>query len=79
MTLERLQDILRECAGEEGGAEPFAATADQDFADLGYDSLALLEAQSRIEREYGMELSELDLSEVRTPRALVEFVNHASS
>ncbi|MFD0346149.1 acyl carrier protein [Kitasatospora aburaviensis] len=37
------------------------------FSDLGYDSLAVLETVSRIEREYGIRIPEDALSAVRTP------------
>lgn len=74
-TLDRLQDIMRECAGQDEAAQPFGQAPDELFADLGYDSIALLETQSRINRDYDIEISEDDLADLTTPRELVEFLN----
>jgi minimal PKS acyl carrier protein len=75
MTLRDLQDIMRECAGEDESAQSLEEAADETFADLGYDSLALMETQSRVKREYGVEFSEDDLADITTPREFVEFFN----
>jgi act minimal PKS acyl carrier protein len=45
------------------------------FADLGYDSLALLETGGRIEREHGIELADSTITDAETPRALIACVN----
>jgi act minimal PKS acyl carrier protein len=75
MTLHDLQDIMRECAGEDESAQSLEQAPDEDFVDLGYDSLALLETQARVKREYGVEFSEDDLADISTPREFVEFFN----
>ncbi|UOX84605.1 acyl carrier protein [Amycolatopsis sp. FBCC-B4732] len=72
-TLDDLMRILREGSGET--EEPAGDPAGVEFAELGYDSLALLETAGRIEREYGLTLDESALAEATTPRALVELVN----
>jgi act minimal PKS acyl carrier protein len=74
-TVRDLQDIMRECAGEDESAQPLEQAADETFANLGYDSIALLETQSRINRNYGVEISEDDLADLATPREMVEFLN----
>ncbi|MFD7061146.1 acyl carrier protein [Streptomyces sp. NPDC059906] len=68
-TLDDLTRILREGAGDNG-----EVTADLEFELLGYDSLALLETYTRIEREYGISLDEDALGAVRTPAQLIEVV-----
>lgn len=75
ITLRELQDIMRECAGEDESAQPLEQAADQSFDELGYDSLALLEALSWIKRDYGVDISEDDLTAIKTPQELVGFVN----
>jgi minimal PKS acyl carrier protein len=45
------------------------------FDELGYDSIALLETASRIQRSTGITIADVDLSVGGTPRALVELVN----
>ena len=72
-TLDDLMRILREGSGDT--EEPAGDPAGVEFADLGYDSLALLETSGRIEREYGISLDESALADATTPRALVELVN----
>lgn len=75
MTLRDLQEIMRECAGEDESSASLEDAADEAFIDLGYDSLALLETQSRVKREYGVAFSEDDLAHITTPREFVEFFN----
>ncbi|WP_328535162.1 acyl carrier protein [Streptomyces sp. NBC_00344] len=75
LTIADLTRILRECAGEDEGVDLDGNILDTLFADLGYDSLALLEASSSIEREAGVKLSDDAVSEARTPRLLLAAVN----
>jgi minimal PKS acyl carrier protein len=75
ITLTELQDILRECAGEDESAQPLEQTADQPFDQLGYDSLALLETHSRIECDFGIDLPEDEVGAIKTPASLVHYVN----
>jgi len=48
------------------------------LCDLGYDSLALLETVSRIEREYGVALDESAASADLTAAQLLATVNQAA-
>lgn len=73
-TITDLRRILVEAAGESEGADLDAATLDSDFVELGYESLALLETGSRIEREFGVELDDA-LLDSATPRILIDAVN----
>ncbi|MET9502706.1 acyl carrier protein [Streptomyces sp. NPDC006259] len=73
-TVEELFQIMRECAGEEETVE-LSDAAEQEFALLGYDSLALMEAISRVERGLGIDLPEEAMGEALTPAAFVEAVN----
>ncbi|MET9219513.1 acyl carrier protein [Streptomyces sp. NPDC088197] len=75
LTIEDLKRILREAAGESEGIDLDGDILDQTFEDLGYDSLALLETGSRIEREHGIELEDTSITVVETPRALLAVVN----
>lgn len=74
-TISDLRRIMREAAGEGDGADVDVATIDTDFVQLGYESLALLETGSRIERELGIKLDDETLFDSLTPRALIEAVN----
>lgn len=75
VTLEDLKRILRESAGADEDVDFNGEVLDTDFADLGYDSLALLEAAARITREYGVTLDDDATISARTPRDLLKVVN----
>lgn len=75
ITLRELADILRQSAGEDESAEQLEQVADQPFDELGYDSLALMETAALIKRNYGVDLSEDDLGQVKTPQQLLDVVN----
>ena len=74
-TVNDLRRILRERAGVDEGVDLDGEILDQAFEELGYESLALLEASGLIEREYGILLADGALAEATTPRALIEMVN----
>ncbi|WP_089099012.1 acyl carrier protein [Streptomyces hyaluromycini] len=48
--------------------------ADTSLVDLGYDSLAVLELTSRIEREYDIAIPDGDLAHTLTPREAATYV-----
>lgn len=75
VTLEDLKRILREGAGADENVNLDGEILDTEFAELGYDSLALLETASRISREYGTTLEDDVVIAARTPRDLLKVVN----
>jgi acyl carrier protein len=75
LTIDQLRVILRESAGEADGVDLEGDIEDTEFADLGYDSISLLEAGSRIERDRGIKLDDDLVTSARTPRALLAAVN----
>ncbi|MCX4591795.1 acyl carrier protein [Streptomyces sp. NBC_01549] len=74
-TFEDLKRILLAGAGAEEGVDLDGEILDTSFEDLGYESLALLETGSRIERQYGITLDDDALTDSPTPRSLIEAVN----
>lgn len=74
LTIERLKDLLRVSAGEDDVAQLGGEITDTSFTELGYDSLALLEAAALINREYGVDVTD-EIENLPTPRALVSLVN----
>jgi minimal PKS acyl carrier protein len=74
-TLDDLRRILRSCAGEAESVDLDADIGPVTFTDLGYDSLALLELASRIEREFGARIPDEDIQQLATPAAAVSYVN----
>ncbi|TSB26781.1 acyl carrier protein [Streptomyces sp. NBC_01525] len=74
-TLDDLKRILLEGAGADESVDLDADILDLGLEELGYESLALLETASRIEREYGISLDEVELTHTLTPRELIDAVN----
>lgn len=75
LTIEDLKRIMRSCAGEDESVDLSGDILDTSFTDLGYDSLALLEAAALIKREYGVTLEDEDLDELENPRDFLDKVN----
>jgi act minimal PKS acyl carrier protein len=78
MTIDDLRRILAECAGEDESVNLRGDILDTPFADLGYDSLALMETASRIKRDFAVEIAEDDLALADTPRELLDLVARAA-
>lgn len=74
-TLDDLKRILREGAGADEAVDLDGDILETQFEQLGYESLALLETGSRIEREYDITLDDSVLTDAETPRALIAAVN----
>ena len=79
LTLDTLLQILRESAGEEEGVDLGGDILDTPFVELGYDSLALLQATGRIERDFGVALPDDVVAEAETPALLLGLVNGAEA
>lgn len=77
MTLADLAVILTECAGADDPLRLDERGADEEFADLGYDSLALLEAAAVAGRRFGVTLPDDEIVGAQTPRQFLDRVNRA--
>ncbi|MEU4532803.1 acyl carrier protein [Micromonospora ureilytica] len=77
LTLDRLMEIVKECAGDSGHADVTGDLSATRFDDLGYDSLARLETAARLQRQYGVRLTDEAVNEADTPGALLDLVNRA--
>lgn len=62
-------------AGADEAADLDGDILDQEFGDLGYDSIAVLEAVGKVQRDRGFVLDEDALSDVRTFGELLELIN----
>lgn len=74
-TLGDLRRIMRGCAGADESVDLDGDIAQVPFADLGYDSLAVLETASRVEKEYGVSIPDDVAADLDRPAALIEYVN----
>ncbi|MDJ0362465.1 acyl carrier protein [Rhodococcus sp. H29-C3] len=69
-----LRRILTECAGVDETVNLDDDILAVEFDQLGYDSLAILETASRVEREYGVSLDETALQAASTPEGFIALV-----
>ncbi|MGW1510613.1 acyl carrier protein [Streptomyces sp. NPDC002394] len=74
-TLDDIRGILRQSAGEPENLPLDGDIAERTFEEIGYDSLARLEACGRIEREYGVSLDAELIQGTSTPAYLIAAVN----
>ncbi|MFF8957372.1 acyl carrier protein [Streptomyces sp. NPDC014894] len=74
-SVDDLKRILREGAGADETVDLDGDILDTDFEALGYESLAMMETGGRIEREYGITLTDDTITEAATPRSLIDAVN----
>lgn len=73
VTVDDLRRVLVACAG---GDEALPSDiADVGFADLGYDSLALIETAARLRQEFGVTISDDQVTDLTTPAELLAAVN----
>jgi act minimal PKS acyl carrier protein len=79
LTFHDLKLILVQCAGEDESVSLDGDVLDVPFADLGYDSLALLETAAVVEQRFGIPLREEEVSDAETPRQFLDLVNDAMS
>lgn len=76
-TLANLVGYIRRAAGEDGVLELSDHNAETTFAELGYDSLAMMELTSLVERELGVSLPEEKTDKESTPQGFVDLVNES--
>jgi acyl carrier protein len=75
ISLENVWHLLRESAGVDESVNLDGDIDHKEFSELGYDSLAVLEIVTRIERQYGIKISGDDMEGLTTPARLVDYVN----
>ncbi len=75
VTLDDLKRILLDAAGADEGIDLSGDVLNVAFEELGYDSLALLEAVNRIQREYGVRFEDDALAAADTPGTFLDLVN----
>lgn len=75
LSLDDLRSILVGSAGVSQGVDLGGNFADTAFADLGYDSVAVLELAAQLTSRYGVAIDDDALFDARTPGALLKLVN----
>jgi acyl carrier protein len=72
-TQARLKQILVDHVGLD--ADDIPDIGDVAFADLDLDSLAVVEMQLAIQREYGLRIADADAADLQSTAAMVDYVN----
>ncbi|MFH8882347.1 acyl carrier protein [Streptomyces californicus] len=75
MTFDNLKDIMSRCTGET--EDLTEEHLNLDFTEIGYDSLAILEIASQIQREYGLQIPDEAIEEMNSPQAVIDYVNNS--
>jgi acyl carrier protein len=78
-TVDDLRRIMRSTVGVGDDVDLDADILDTPFADLGYDSLALLEITGQVAREYSVTIPDEDVADLETPRQAVDCVNRRAA
>lgn len=73
--IEELRTIMRGAAGSADGVDLDGEIAAVPFVELGYDSLAVLEMMSEVQRRYGVTLDDDVVFELQTPQDAIDHVN----
>ncbi|KFZ76900.1 actinorhodin polyketide synthase acyl carrier protein [Amycolatopsis sp. MJM2582] len=79
LTLDDLTRVMRECAGADESVDLTGDIAGVEFADLGYDSLALLETTARLRQEYGIRLDDDVVANVKNAGELLAVINDVAT
>lgn len=74
-TIADLERILRSTAGADEDTDFGGAGGHVPFDDLGYDSLALLELASRVQREYAVPMPDDAPEHMTTPAGAIDYIN----
>nr|ADG86317.1 acyl carrier protein [Streptomyces sp. SANK 61196] len=75
MTFDDLKAIMSRSTGELDGQELTEADLGTTFTEIGYDSLAVLEIASQIQREYGLQIPDEAIETMNTPKDVIDYVN----
>jgi act minimal PKS acyl carrier protein len=74
-TVADLTRIIRAAAGEDESLDLDGSILELSFAELGYDSLAVMETASQVEREFGVLIPEAEMEDIDTPKQFIALVN----
>ncbi|GGS91754.1 MULTISPECIES: acyl carrier protein [Streptomyces] len=75
MTFDDLKQIMTTAVGEGEAEELVEGRLTVAFTEIGYDSLAVLEIASQIQRQYGLKIPDEAIEEMDSPQAVLDYVN----
>ncbi|MGH4024650.1 MAG: acyl carrier protein [Pseudonocardiaceae bacterium] len=74
-TVDHLQELFSAALGIDAAAALHGDVLDRPFAELGYDSLALLELCGHVQRTFGVPMPDEAPQHMPTPRAALDYIN----
>jgi minimal PKS acyl carrier protein len=74
-TVEQLKRILQDDVGVDESVDLDGDILDVAFADLGYDSLAMLQISLGIQERQGVSIPDDAAMHMKTPRGAIDYVN----
>ena len=74
-TLDDLRELMRSSAGVDDSVDIDGDIADLTFEELGYDSLAVLEMASQVQRTYSVPMPDESTEYMTTPQLAVDYIN----
>jgi act minimal PKS acyl carrier protein len=74
-TLDQLRQKMHETAGESEDADFDGDITDTPFEELDFDSLAIMEIAARIKQENGIVIPDDEIGNLKTPGAMVDYIN----
>jgi act minimal PKS acyl carrier protein len=75
LTLDQLKQIMLRCSGVDEGVDLEGDIVDQQFREIGYDSLAVLEMASQLQRQYKLDIPDEAIEELKSPGDVLRYVN----
>jgi act minimal PKS acyl carrier protein len=75
LPIDEFKSILREVAGDDDSIDLSGDILDVSLADLGYDSLAVLEVGAVVRRRYGVTVPDDSTERMTTVRNSLEYLN----
>jgi act minimal PKS acyl carrier protein len=74
-TMDDLRELMGAVAGVEDDIDLNGSIEDTEFEELGYDSLAVLEVASHVQRKYGVPMPDECVEFMTTPALAVKYIN----
>lgn len=74
LTIDEFKNIMRAVSGDDL-VDPSGDVADTPLADLGYDSLAVLEITAIVQQRYEITVPDEGTERMTTPHAAVTYIN----
>jgi act minimal PKS acyl carrier protein len=75
LNLDQLKQIMQRCSGVTEGVDISGDITDRPFREIGYDSLAVLEIASQLQRDFKMQIPDEAIEELQTPGDVLRYVN----